>query len=152
MCLWQKKESQCGCRLLLEGRQVWEEMEEAGRAQAMQGLVDHGKKSGFVLRAKWSQWVVLNAAGGGGIRVKHPRICIIIGFALENITLATVWKTSGQRRPVRTCWDPPGRTWQGWDYSRWCKASSTPGALHGPETLAAFIPFILLKILIWCLY
>ena len=43
-----------GCHLLLEVRRVWKEMGEAGRDQAMQALVNHGKESGFIPRAKWS--------------------------------------------------------------------------------------------------
>ena len=43
-----------GCHLLLEVRRVGKEMGEAGRDQAMQALVNHGKESGFIPRAKWS--------------------------------------------------------------------------------------------------
>lgn len=65
-CIWgeRKKASVAVCAARGEMGLRWDR--EAGRDQAMQGLTDHGKKSGFIPTAKWSHWMVLNAIGGGG--------------------------------------------------------------------------------------
>ena len=50
--LRKKEESQCGYHALPEGKRVWEEMGEAGRDRATQGLADHGRQSGCIPKVK----------------------------------------------------------------------------------------------------
>ena len=88
---------------------------------------------------------MLNAAGGGGSRIKHHCICIIRS-AFESVTLAPVWRMGGERGQL----GPVGILQASHDRAeargRWYSTSSAPEMCHGLDPLAALIiPFVLFK-------
>lgn len=80
---------------------------QANRGQITQGLVDHGKESGFIPRVEGSHWMVLSCHWSwweSGLS--------IIRLHFECIPLATVCRMSEERRSLlRTYWDPPTSRW-----------------------------------------
>lgn len=78
-----------------------------------------------------------------GVKVKRHQICIL---------KASLWLLCGEWVRRRSGVDLLGFSRQEMLGLRWCRAYCTLEALHNFDSLAAFIPFILFKILLWSLY